>query len=185
MKEAQNNILPDVVLMDLDMPEMNGITAISESTKRNYNTKFIVLTVFDEDDKIFEAIKVGADGYLLKDEPIEKIKEAIENLIHDEGTPMSPAIARKVLNLLKCTEKIIDNKMLSEKYNNIDEFKLTNREKEILDLLIKGLEYKEIAEKLNISPNTIRNIISKIYKKLHVNSAIKAANLIKNLNYKS
>jgi YesN/AraC family two-component response regulator len=86
--------------MDIDMPIMNGIEAVEKGKERYPNSKYLMLTIFDEDEKIFNAIKAGANGYLLKDEPIEKIKEAIVNLLNDEGAPMSPSIARKALNLL-------------------------------------------------------------------------------------
>ncbi|MCK6650674.1 MAG: response regulator transcription factor, partial [Bacteroidia bacterium] len=100
MMEARKVIEPDVVLMDIDMPVMNGIEAVEKGKERYPNSKYLMLTIFDEDEKIFSAIKAGADGYLLKDEPIDKIKEAIINLLNDEGAPMSPSIARKALNLL-------------------------------------------------------------------------------------
>jgi DNA-binding NarL/FixJ family response regulator len=100
MIEASKSISPDVVLMDIDMPIMNGIEAVAQGKERYPNSKYLMLTIFDEDDKIFSAIKAGADGYLLKDEPVEKIKEAIINLLNDEGAPMSPSIARSALNLL-------------------------------------------------------------------------------------
>jgi DNA-binding NarL/FixJ family response regulator len=86
--------------MDIDMPIMNGIEAVEKGKERYPNSKYLMLTIFDEDEKIFSAIKAGADGYLLKDEPVEKIKEAIINLLNDEGAPMSPSIASRALNLL-------------------------------------------------------------------------------------
>ena len=170
MAEVQKQRQPDVVLMDIDMPVMDGITAVAEGKKRYPQQKFLMLTIFDEDDKIFNAIKAGADGYLLKDEPVEKIKEAIINLLHDEGAPMSPAIARKTLNLLLQHGKV-------EKRSDVEvleSYKLTERETEVLKHLVDGLEYKEIGLKMNISPNTIRNHISNIYKKLHVSSKAQA-----------
>ena len=112
MMEARKVIEPDVVLMDIDMPVMGGIEAVSKGKDRYPNSKYLMLTIFDEDEKIFSAIKAGADGYLLKDEPIEKIKEAIVNLLNDEGAPMSPSIARKALNLL------MNSKLDSPTYSN-------------------------------------------------------------------
>jgi DNA-binding NarL/FixJ family response regulator len=176
MKEARRAVDPDVVLMDIDMPIMNGIDAVREGKLRFPKTKYLMLTIFDEDEKIFNAIKAGADGYLLKDEPIEKIKEAIDNLLNDEGAPMSPSIARKVLNLLSNTEQ----QSGKTKNNQAEsEYNLTSRETDILTLLVEGLEYKEIAQRLGLSPNTVRNNITKIYGKLHVNSRMQAAKVVK------
>lgn len=179
MMEARKVIEPDVVLMDIDMPIMNGIDAVAQGKERYPNSKYLMLTIFDEDDKIFSAIKAGADGYLLKDEPIEKIKEAIINLLNDEGAPMSPSIARRALNLLmnsKLNTNTKDEKFKADSYN------LSDREKEVLTLLVDGLEYKEIGLKMNVSPNTVRNHISNIYKKLHVTSKTQAIRVFLNGN---
>lgn len=173
MVEARKSISPDVVLMDIDMPVMNGIEAVAQGKERYPNSKYLMLTIFDEDDKIFNAIKAGADGYLLKDEPIEKIKEAIINLLNEEGAPMSPSIARRALNLLMNSKVELKEATPETKI----EYNLTEREKEILLKLIDGLEYKEIAQETGISPNTIRNHVTKIYKKLHVTSRAQAMKL--------
>lgn len=171
MREARQSVSPDVILMDIDMPVMNGIEAVRQGKNRYPQSKYLMLTIFDEDDKIFNAIKAGANGYLLKDEPIEKIKEAIINLLNDEGAPMSPSIARRALNLLMGAT--VDLQNLKPK-TDLDEFKLTEREKEVLTLLVQGLEYKEIGAQMGVSPNTIRNHIANIYKKLHVTSKSQA-----------
>ena len=168
------NINPDIVLMDIDMPVMNGIEALKEAKLRYPNVKYLMLTIFDEDDKIFTAIKSGADGYLLKDEPTDVIKLAIRNLVNEEGAPMSPSIARRALKLLMRSELEFQQESSSV---NKDDYFLTDREKEVLELLIQGLEYKEISAKLEISPNTTRNHITKIYKKLHVSSQAQAMRL--------
>lgn len=176
MMVARKTISPDVVLMDIDMPIMTGIEAVAKAKDIYPNTKFLMLSIFDEDDKIFEAIKAGANGYLLKDEPLEKIKEAIRNLLDDAGAPMSPSIARKALELLMNAKVNID----TTKTNNENEYNLTEREKEILKHLVDGLEYKEIADLTTTSPNTVRNHITNIYKKLHVTSKAQAIRMVIN-----
>ncbi len=181
MMEARKLIMPDVILMDIDMPIMTGIEAIVEARDVYPNAKFLMLTIFDEDSKIFEAIKAGANGYLLKDEPLDKIKEAIRNLLDDEGAPMSPSIARKALNLLMSAN--IKSKETEAKLNS-DDYNLSTREKEVLQHLVNGLEYKEIAEIIQTSPNTIRNQITKIYKKLHVTSKAQAIRKMINITSK-
>ena len=177
MMEARKTIEPDVILMDIDMPVMNGIEAVTKGKERYPNSKYLMLTIFDEDEKIFNAIKAGANGYLLKDEPVEKIKEAIINLLNDEGAPMSPSIARRALNLLMNSKLEIHNEEEQEPDTN---YNLTEREKEVLTLLVDGFEYKEIALKMKVSPNTIRNHISNIYKKLHVTSRTQAIRVFSN-----
>jgi DNA-binding NarL/FixJ family response regulator len=176
LKETYQGAHPDIVLMDIDMPVMDGITAVLQTKIRYPNMQVLMLTIFDEDEKIFNAITAGADGYLLKDEPIEKIREAIIHLLEMEGAPMSPGIARRVLKLLgrplSPLLPTVDNK------TNNDDITLTEREQAILQLLVDGLGYKEIAVKLNISPNTVRNHISKIYKKLHINSRSQAQKIM-------
>ena len=170
MMIARKSIEPNLVLMDIDMPIMGGIEAVKKGKERYPDLKYLMLTIFDEDDKIFSAIKAGADGYLLKDEPINKIGEAIVNLLNDEGTPMSPSIARRVLKILmnSTLETSVDESI--EKYNH----NLTDKEKNVLDFLVDGFEYKEIAVKMGKSPNTVLNHIANIYKKLHVTSRAQA-----------
>jgi DNA-binding NarL/FixJ family response regulator len=155
---------------------MNGIEAVMEGKNRYPNLKFLMLTIFDEEDKIFSAIKAGANGYLLKDEPIRKIKESMNDLVEDGGAPMSPIIARKTLNLLMNSKMEISDIEKQNKTQNQD-YNLSAREKEVLDFITKGLEYKEIAMQMNVSPNTIRNHISNVYKKLHVTSKVQAINV--------
>lgn len=176
MVDARKSIEPDVILMDIDMPVMNGIEAVSQGKDRYPNSKYLMLTIFDEDEKIFSAIKAGADGYLLKDEPIEKIKEAIINLLNNEGAPMSPSIARRALNLLMNAKIDVQEPAFCSELD----YKLTEREKQILLKLIDGLEYKEIAQLMDVSPNTVRNHVTKIYKKLHVTTRAQAMKLFSN-----
>ncbi len=176
MMEARRGVEPNLVLMDIDMPIMGGIEAVAKGKERYPDLKFLMLTIFDEDDKIFNAIKAGADGYLLKDEPIEKIYEAIVNLLNNEGTAMSPSIARRVLKLLMNATLQTPTDNLTEEYN----YNLTEKEKEVLAFLVEGYEYKEIAAKMNISANTVRNHIANTYKKLHVTSKTQAINVYTN-----
>ncbi|MBP8791685.1 MAG: response regulator transcription factor [Lutibacter sp.] len=162
--EVNHNI--DVVLMDIQMPEMNGITA-TEIVKSKYpHIKIIMLTVFDDDENIFNAIKAGANGYLLKEIDAENLYKSIIEVVNG-GAPMTPSIALKTLNLLR-------NPLPIENTQQLEEIKLTNRETEILEHLSKGLNYNEIADNLIISPSTVRKHIENIYKKLQVRNKIEA-----------
>ena len=162
--EVNHNI--DVVLMDIQMPEMNGITA-TEIVKSKYpHIKIIMLTVFDNDENIFNAIKAGANGYLLKEIDAENLYKSIIEVVNG-GAPMTPSIALKTLNLLR-------NPLPIENTQQLEEIKLTNRETEILEHLSKGLNYNEIADNLIISPSTVRKHIENIYKKLQVRNKIEA-----------
>jgi len=161
----------DVVLMDVEMPELNGIQTVSIAADRYPATRFIMLTVFDDEDKIFEAIKSGACGYLLKDDSITDIYKSIKEAVELGGAPMSPGIARKALGLLSKAQ------MPEPTSTNLPE-EISQRELEILKWLVNGLDYKAIAEKLFISPHTVRKHIGNIYQKLHVNSKAQAIRLV-------
>ncbi|HRD58526.1 MAG TPA: response regulator transcription factor [Ferruginibacter sp.] len=170
-------ILPDVVLMDLEMPEMDGIETISMATAAYPSIKFIVLTIFEDNDKIFEAIKAGASGYLLKEDSAVNIIDAITNVYEFNGIPMSPAIARKAMELLRMApihsyREQEENEKISE-----DNAGLSDREMEILKEMVSGKNYKAIGEKLFISPLTVRKHAAHIYEKLHVNSRAQAINI--------
>jgi len=151
---------PDVVLMDIDMPDMNGIEAVWEIKKHWPEIKILMLTVFEDDDKIFGAIKAGANGYLLKKDSPQKILDAIEAVVKGES-PMNGMIAAKVLDYFQKQQK---------KNIDLEQSSLTEREKEILQLLIKGNSYKEIAAALFISVETLNSHIKNIYRKLNVHS---------------
>lgn len=158
--------LPQVIFMDLEMPEMDGVQTISMARALYPEIFFIVLTVFDDDDKIFEAIKAGAHGYLLKDESAISLHNAVSNAIDNGGAPMSAAIARKALALLS-RATIAENKKPEPLLpGNL----LTEREKEILLHTINGYDAKRIAVVVEISVLTVRKHIANIYQKLHVNS---------------
>ena len=160
---------PHIVLMDIDMPVMDGIDAVHYAHEIYPQTKFLMLTVFDDDDKIFDAIKAGAIGYLLKDENVETVISAIKEVIESGGAPMSPRIARKALNLLMKSDIEFD---VDEQ--TTDTVALSQREKEILKHLVDGYDYKSAGEKLFISPNTVRTHITNIYKKLQVRNKAQA-----------
>lgn len=153
---------PDVVLMDIDLPgTTNGIDSVYRIRAVSNAVQIMMFTVFEDEENVFNALKAGANGYLLKKTPPPQLVEAVKEL-HNGGSPMSGAVARKVLNSFKVVKK-------EESYS------LTAREEEVLSLLVKGSSYKMIAAHFNISQNTVRNHIHNIYEKLHVNSATEAA----------
>lgn len=155
----------DVVLMDIHLPGKNGIMCISELRKLCPDTRFLMCTSFEDTDSVFKALKAGAKGYITKTTQPSKILDAILDL-YNGGSPMSSQIARKVVESFHSS---IQNKELE---------RLTEREKEILNLLSEGLRYKEIGVKLFISVETVRTHIHNIYEKLEVNSRTEALNKI-------
>jgi DNA-binding NarL/FixJ family response regulator len=171
LKQLSKEKYPQVVLMDLEMPIMDGIQTITQATAAYPDIKFIVLTVFEDDEKIFEAIKAGAGGYLLKDDSAVNIIDAITNVVEYNGIPMSPSIARKTMELLRQAPAPV----ATEKTGT--ESVLTDREMEILKEMVTGKNYKAIGEKLFISPLTVRKHTANIYEKLHVNSRAQIINL--------
>lgn len=148
---------PDVVLMDIDMPEVSGIEATKIIKELSPSTVVIMQTVFEDDDKVFQSLKNGASGYLLKKTAPEKIIDAIREA-HEGGAPITPSIASKML------------KFFQESNPPSTNYALTEREKNILSLLVDGLSYKMIAEREAISFHTVNSHIRKIYEKLHVHS---------------
>jgi DNA-binding NarL/FixJ family response regulator len=155
-------MMPDIVLMDIGLPDISGIEGV-RTVKTNFPDMLVLMfTVFEDDDKIFDAIRAGASGYLLKKTPPEEIVEAIRDLYHG-GAPMSASIARKVIQSFQ-----------SQPSHVMEDYQLTAREKEILYSLVDGLSYKKIADKYFVSISTIRTHICNIYHKLHVNSKAEA-----------
>jgi len=156
----------DVVLTDIGLPKANGIAAIKAIKEKCPDTQFCMFTVFEDNDKIFDSIKAGAKGYILKNSDPDTIIKSIREL-YNGGSPMNPEIARKVIDAFataRPTPKAID-------------LPLTKREKELLELLSKGLLYKEIAQELGITIGTVKQHIHKIYDKLQVNNKTEAINL--------
>ena len=169
MRTLNENEKPDIVMMDLEMPVLDGVATIASGSSLYPEIKFVVLTVFDDDDKIFRAIKSGACGYLLKEESGSVIAEMLINLWENGAGPISPSIAFKILQMIQHNTKG-ENFKSGENIIPENFFSLSEREKEILQLLCQGLEYKEIASQINISPNTVKKHTCNIYQKLHVNS---------------
>lgn len=163
----------DVILMDIEMPIMDGIEATRLIKNEFPNQKIMMLTVLDREDKIFEAVKAGATGYLLKDERPSRILACVEEML-DGGAPMSPVVAMKTLEILK-KQQINEQKI--EAYHSTDSFNLSKREVEILEKLASGLNYNQIAEQLFISAKTARKHIENIYLKLQVHSKLEMVQL--------
>jgi DNA-binding NarL/FixJ family response regulator len=154
---------PDIVIMDINLPGMNGIDCIKKVKALCPKSQFMMFTIYEDDEKVFEALAAGASGYLLKKTPLGKITEGLIDL-HAGGSPMSTQIARKVIKRLQNDEA---KEQLAA---------LSVRENEILQLLAKGLMYKEIGVKLSISTDTVRQHIHHIYEKLHVQNRTEAIN---------
>lgn len=156
---------PDVVLMDIHLPGMSGIECIRQLKQQCSGTQFIMSTIYEDDENIFESLKAGASGYLLKKTEPSKILEAIKE-VYAGGSPMSSQIARKVIASFQPKPGIDDADIL------------TPKEKEILKALSKGLRYKEIAFEMQISIETVRSHVRRIYEKLQVQSRTEALNKI-------
>lgn len=154
---------PDLILMDIEMPNKNGIEGIKLLRKKFPSIIILMQTVFEEDDKIFASIRAGADGYILKKSSPQDMLKAIADALNG-GAPMSPSIAKQVLKFVST----------SSYTHPIQNYNLTSRESEILSLLVQGLSYKMIADRCQISLYTVNSHIQNIYDKLQVNSAVEA-----------
>ena len=154
--------LPDVVLMDINLPQMNGIECVSRLKQQMPKTQVLMLTTYEESDLIFDSLRKGASGYLLKNMPPTELVQAIEQ-VHAGGAPMSMQIARKVVSHFQQIKK-----------PQSDMEQLTKREHEILALLAKGFLYKEIADQLGVTLSTVRAHLHTVYEKLHVQSRTEA-----------
>jgi DNA-binding NarL/FixJ family response regulator len=153
---------PDVVLMDINLPQMSGIECVRRLRELLPKTQVLMLTVYEDSDSIFRALRAGASGYLLKRSEPKQLLEAIRDVLHG-GSPMTSQIARKVVQAFRASSAAESLSM-----------KLTEREAEILDYLVKGYANKEIADKLAVSVPTVRSHLRNIYEKLHVRSRTEA-----------
>lgn len=158
---AASPTLPDIVLMDIQMPVLDGIGATEALKAKHPQVKVVMATVFDDEEHIFNAILAGADGYLLKDEAPEVLHRALQEVMSG-GAPMSPAIARKSLAMLR--------RASVQPQASAPATELSERELEILEQLSKGLRYDQVADNLNISTGTVRKHIENIYRKLQVHN---------------
>lgn len=156
---------PDIVLMDIEMPGTNGIEATTYISRHFPDIKILIQTVFEDDERIFAAICAGASGYILKSNGMAKLLDAITE-VYNGGSPMSPPIAGRVLKLFQ--------KFAPPSPSQVNEYSLSEREKEILSLMVDGLDFRTIAARYFISYETVRTHVKKIYKKLHVTSASEA-----------
>ncbi len=160
-------IKPDIVIMDINLPGATGIECIRLVRQTGATMQFMMFTVYENNDQVFEALKAGASGYLLKKTPPLQIIEAIKEL-YNGGSPMSATIARKLVTIFQ----------EQPKGPNVEASILTPREKEVLECLAKGMLYKEISEQLGISFHTVRQHIRTIYEKLHVQNKTEAINKV-------
>jgi len=160
-------VKPDIVIMDINLPGITGIECIKRIRANTPGILFMMFTVYENNDQVFEALKAGASGYLLKKTPPLQIIEAIKEL-HQGGSPMSSQIARKLVTHFQENQAVVNN----------DAALLSAREKEVLENLAKGMLYKEIADQLGISFHTVRQHIGNIYEKLHVQNKTEAINKV-------
>jgi len=164
---------PDIFIVDINLPGMNGIEFVRQAAREG-SMQFMMFTVYENDEKVFEALKAGASGYLLKNTGLVHIIEALKEL-HQGGSPMSAAIARKLVRAFQGSHMEKDLEEFPECWDSA----LSVRENEILQLLARGLLYKEISDRLNISTSTVRQHIHRIYDKLHVQNRTEAINKTK------
>jgi DNA-binding NarL/FixJ family response regulator len=153
---------PDVVLMDINLPGMNGVECVRQLKAVAPSVQVLMLTVYEDSDSLFNSLKAGASGYLLKRTASERLLEAVRD-VHAGGSPMTPQLARRVVQFFSKT---------SGEQSSVA--KLTPGEKEFLDQLAKGYAYKEIADRMNISIDTVRSYVRTVYEKLHVHSRTEA-----------
>ncbi|NQX77573.1 response regulator transcription factor [Gilvibacter sp.] len=174
LKKLEDNHNLDLILMDIEMPVLDGIETTAVVKQKYPHIKIIMLTVFDNDENIFNAIKAGADGYLLKDVNPDDLHNGIEETLNG-GAAMNPSIALKTLKLLRDPSSV-------KNQEDKEQIALSKREVEVLEQLSTGLSYTAIADNLILSPSTVRKHIENIYKKLQVHSKIEAVQKARNHN---
>lgn len=170
MIELDEDRIPDVILMDIELPGISGIEATFQIKEKQNKTDIIMFTVFEDDERLFESIQVGATGYLLKDTPIDEVVSSLKE-VRNGGSPITSSIARKLMGMVSKPER----KKSSEA--DVVPFDLSPAELRILEQVIDGKSNKEIAEELFLSPWTVKTHIKNIYKKMHVNSRAAAVRL--------
>lgn len=167
--EQLPQLRPNVVLTDINLPGKSGIDCVREIKPLFPAMQFIMFTIYEDNDQVFEALKAGSNGYILKNTAPAKIIDSLVEL-HEGGSPMSPKIARKVLSSFNAATPV---------ENDVNEL-ISKREQEVLELLSKGFLYKEIAEKLSISISTVKRHLNSIYAKLQVQNKVEAVNKLYN-----
>ncbi len=160
-----SDLKADIVIMDIQLPGMNGIDCIRQAREKKLPIQFMMFTIYENSDTVFQALEAGATGYLLKNSSPEKILESLREL-YNGGSPMNAAIAKKLVSRFQKTSP------------PINDYNLTTKEQQVLELMAKGFLYKEIADQLNNSVNTIKQHIRHIYEKLHVQNKAEAINKI-------
>jgi DNA-binding NarL/FixJ family response regulator len=156
---------PDIVIMDINLPGINGIDCIRQARMKNPQIQFMMFTIYENSDTVFEALEAGATGYLLKNSSPAKIVESLKEL-YEGGSPMNAEIAKKLVTRFQ------------KQASSLNEYHLTPKEHEVLQLMAKGYLYKEIAAELNNTVNTIKQHIRHIYEKLHVQNKAEAINKV-------
>jgi DNA-binding NarL/FixJ family response regulator len=161
-----SRLKPDVLLLDIELPGITGLEGAFRIKEKNPAVNILMLTVYEDKERIFKALQAGATGYLLKNTPLLKIKAAVLDAV-DGGVPMSPLVAKKVISYFSGKAAVAENTTGEQ---------LTSREREVAQLLINGDTYKQIAWGLQISPDTVRQHIKNIYRKLQINSRVQLIN---------
>ena len=160
-----NGTYPDVIIMDINLPGASGIDCVRQLSERSDNTQYLMYTVHDDDHRVFEALKAGANGYILKSSTPDQILEAVRELA-EGGSPMSAHVARRVVQHFRPAQD----------RSNMGDAVLSDREHDVLGLLAQGLLYKEIGDRLGITTGTVKQHIHRIYEKLHVQNRTEAVN---------